>query len=217
MRAAIADYFKFTLGRPEILNRIGDNIVVFDFIQPAVAERILDGMLANIVRRVADEHDLTLLIPDPVRRQLLEWCIQDLSDGGRGIGNRLETTFVNPLARALFHLEDDPTAGNHRRGDPAGGSCLQRGAGPAMSGPKCYRYTVDLARLRRQLEAERQQRELQQHQQAIERCRADLQTLTRALADLQTRYPGETIQLDLTPPAPPQRARWTPSDSIGKP
>ena len=72
-----------------------------------------------------------------------------------------------------------------------------------MSGPKCYRYTVDPARLHRQLEAERQQRELQQHQQAIERCRADLQTLTRALADLQTRYPGETIKLDLTPPAPP--------------
>ena len=108
VRAAIADYFKFTLGRPEILNRIGDNIVVFDFIQPAVAERILDGMLANIVRRVADEHDLTLLVPDPVRRQLLDWCTQDLSDGGRGIGNRLETTFVNPLARALFNLEEDP-------------------------------------------------------------------------------------------------------------
>lgn len=72
-----------------------------------------------------------------------------------------------------------------------------------MSGPKCYRYTVDPARLHRQLEAERQQQELQQYQQVIERCRADLQTLTRALADLQTRYPGETIQLDLTPPAPP--------------
>jgi hypothetical protein len=71
-----------------------------------------------------------------------------------------------------------------------------------MSGPKCYRYSVDRARLRRQLEAERRQRELQQHQQAIEQCRAELQTLTGALAELQTRYPGETIQLDLTPPAP---------------
>ena len=112
VRAAIADYFKFTLGRPEILNRIGDNIVVFDFIQPAVAERILDGMLANIVRRVADEHDLTLLVPDPVRRQLLDWCTQDLNDGGRGIGNRLETTFVNPLARALFNIRGRyPNAG----------------------------------------------------------------------------------------------------------
>ncbi len=108
VRAAIADYFKFTLGRPEILNRIGDNIVVFDFIQPAIAEQIFAGMLDHIARRIADEHELTLLIPEPVRRQLLAWCTQDLSDGGRGIGNRLETTFVNPLARALFHLEEDP-------------------------------------------------------------------------------------------------------------
>lgn len=72
-----------------------------------------------------------------------------------------------------------------------------------MSGPKCYRYSVDPARLQQQLEVERRQRELQQHQQAIEQCRAELQTLSRALAELQTRYPGEALQLDLTPPAPP--------------
>ncbi|MDS4019497.1 MAG: hypothetical protein RKR03_03135, partial [Candidatus Competibacter sp.] len=72
-----------------------------------------------------------------------------------------------------------------------------------MSGPKCYRYSVDHTQLQRQLEAERRQRELQQHQQAIEQCRAELQTLSGALAELQTRYPGETLQLDLTPPAPP--------------
>jgi hypothetical protein len=72
-----------------------------------------------------------------------------------------------------------------------------------MSGPKCYRYTVDRTRLQQQMEAERQQRELRQHQQAIERSRAELQTLTGALAELQGRYPDETLQLDLTPPTPP--------------
>ncbi len=34
VREAIADHFKYRLGRPEILNRIGDNIVVFNFITP---------------------------------------------------------------------------------------------------------------------------------------------------------------------------------------
>ena len=72
-----------------------------------------------------------------------------------------------------------------------------------MSGPKCYRYSVDRVRLQQQLEAERRQRELQQHQQAIAQCRAELQTLSGALAELQNRYPGETLQLELTPPAPP--------------
>jgi hypothetical protein len=38
----------------------------------------------------------------------MEWCIHDLSNGGRGIGNQLESRFINPLARALFafDLED---------------------------------------------------------------------------------------------------------------
>lgn len=72
-----------------------------------------------------------------------------------------------------------------------------------MSGPKCYRYTVDRARLQRQLETERRQRELQQHQQAIKQSRAEVQTLVQVLADLQQRYPAEHLTIDLTPPAPP--------------
>lgn len=103
VRQAIHDHFKYQLNRPEILNRIGDNIVVFDFISPAVAQAIFAGMLANVGRRVREEHRLDLEIPEGVRTQLAEWCTTDLGNGGRGIGNRLETCFVNPLARALFH------------------------------------------------------------------------------------------------------------------
>jgi hypothetical protein len=68
-----------------------------------------------------------------------------------------------------------------------------------MSGPKCYRYTVDPARL----EAERQRRERDECQQAIDQTRAAWSALPQTLADLQHRYPAETLALDLTPPAPP--------------
>jgi len=68
-----------------------------------------------------------------------------------------------------------------------------------MSGPKCYRYTVDPARL----EAERQRRELEQCQQAIAQTRAAWATLPQVLAVLQQRYPAESLTLDLIPPAPP--------------
>jgi hypothetical protein len=68
-----------------------------------------------------------------------------------------------------------------------------------MSGPKCYRYTVDPARL----EAERQRRELEHCQQAIAQTRAAWATLPQTLADLQQRYPAEALTLDLIPPAPP--------------
>ncbi len=102
VRGAIGDYFKFRLSRPEILNRIGDNIVVFNFITPEVAERIFDGMLRNVARRVSDELQLKLGMPAQVRAALLERCTRDLANGGRGIGNELESAFINPLSRALF-------------------------------------------------------------------------------------------------------------------
>ncbi|GHU00762.1 chaperone [Betaproteobacteria bacterium] len=106
VKGAIADYFKYRLSRPEILNRIGDNIVVFNFITPPVAERIFAGMLDNIVRRVHEEHRLALHFTAEVRENLKNRCTAELDQGGRGIGNRLESCFINPLARALFALDD---------------------------------------------------------------------------------------------------------------
>ena len=50
------------------------------------------------------EHKIDLVLDAGVRDQLRELCIADLSNGGRGIGNQLESAFVNPLARALFRL-----------------------------------------------------------------------------------------------------------------
>lgn len=105
VREAIGDYFKFRLSRPEILNRIGDNIVVFNFITPEVAELIFDGMLKNVARRLHEEFKLRLSMPAEVRAELLSRCTRDLSNGGRGIGNRIESSFINPLSRALFEHE----------------------------------------------------------------------------------------------------------------
>ena len=102
---AIKDHFRFQLQRPELLNRIGDNIVVFDFIREELAQLIMDKMLDNVAARVREEHDVSLRIGEEARRTLVEECLGDLTHGGRGIGNRLEAVLVNPLARALFDLE----------------------------------------------------------------------------------------------------------------
>lgn len=105
IKQAITDYFTRVLNRPELLNRLGDNIVVFDYISPEVAGQIFDLLLSNIVKRVANEQDVTLLISDEVTATLRTWCTADLDKGGRGIGMALESYFVNPLARALFDAE----------------------------------------------------------------------------------------------------------------
>ena len=106
---AIQDHFRFQLQRPELLNRIGDNIVVFDFIRADLAHQIMDKMVGNVVDRVRDEHDVTLVIGEQPHAILVEECLGDLTHGGRGIGNMLETVLINPLARALFDF--DLTAG----------------------------------------------------------------------------------------------------------
>ena len=41
--AAVTEHFESTIGRPELLNRIGvDNLVVFDFLRPGPAREVFD-------------------------------------------------------------------------------------------------------------------------------------------------------------------------------
>ncbi|ROQ34865.1 ClpA/ClpB-like protein [Streptomyces sp. PanSC19] len=113
VKAAISDHFTRVLGRPELLNRFGDNIVVFDFIGPEAAARIFDLQLDNIVSRVHEEQGIALEVAPEAREALRERCTGNPHTGGRGIGTALESQFVNPLARALF--DRDPAAGAHVR------------------------------------------------------------------------------------------------------
>lgn len=105
VREEIGNYFKYKLSRPELLNRIGDNIVVFNFIRPEVATLIFDGMLKNVARRLFEEFKVQLALTPEIHAQLLGRCTGDLSNGGRGIGNQLESVFINPLSRAMFEHE----------------------------------------------------------------------------------------------------------------
>jgi ATP-dependent Clp protease ATP-binding subunit ClpA len=103
IREGITEYFESELGRPELLNRIGENVVVFQFIQRSVGEQILELLLRNVERRVASEHGANLVISDTARKQLQDITLEDdIEQGGRGIGSRLEFALVNPLSRVLF-------------------------------------------------------------------------------------------------------------------
>lgn len=105
VRSAIEDYFKLTLGRPEILNRIGENILVFDFIRPEVAESILRSQVDKICGNLKTEKNITLNIEDTAFNTLKERAFTNLDNGGRGIGNVVEEVLINPLSRYLFDEE----------------------------------------------------------------------------------------------------------------
>ncbi|MBF0317746.1 MAG: ATP-dependent Clp protease ATP-binding subunit [Nitrospirae bacterium] len=102
---AIGDFFSYTIGRPEILNRIGDNIVVFDFIRPAAASLILDKMLKNVLDKIKDSYGMDVTLSQTAYQKLIEITCSDLSMGGRGIGNKLELALINPFSRLLFGLQ----------------------------------------------------------------------------------------------------------------
>ena len=109
IRLAIEHHFKTKLGRPELLNRLGENIVVFDFIKPDVAKNILDKMIENVSSRVRSESGIILEFSEKAHKKIQNLCTEDLSNGGRGIGNRLEVVLINPLARSLFKIALDQT------------------------------------------------------------------------------------------------------------
>ena len=102
VRRGIEDYFKSQLGRPELLNRIGENIVVFDFIREDTAEEILQSQIQQIVRSLLADKGLSLSLSDGAMEVLRQRAFANLENGGRGIGNIVESALVNPLSRFLF-------------------------------------------------------------------------------------------------------------------
>lgn len=106
VRKNVKEHFEQVIGRPELMNRIGGNVVVFNFISPEVAEKIFDLQTRNIRRQLAAGHRVDLELTDDARATLLGHCTADQWNGGRGIGMVLETHLINPLARVLFAAPD---------------------------------------------------------------------------------------------------------------
>jgi ATP-dependent Clp protease ATP-binding subunit ClpA len=102
VRAEIERHFKLTLNRPEILNRIGENILVFDFVREGIAGEIFDAMVDDVLGDAGAASSSAITLGSGVRSTLKAICLEDLSNGGRGVRNKIEAHLVNPLARALF-------------------------------------------------------------------------------------------------------------------
>lgn len=107
VHSEIDRYFKLVLNRPEILNRIGENIIVFDFIREGVAVQIFEQMV-NATFDDLQGQNLFIELAPQARQALHNLCLQDLSNGGRGIRNQLEAHLLNPLSRALFDQDAQP-------------------------------------------------------------------------------------------------------------
>lgn len=97
-------------GRPELLNRLGDdNIVVFQFINKHDAEIICDYKLGKICKTIQSEKNIEILTDD-IMDYLHEKAVMVRENGGRGVGNMLEREFLNPLGAFICTLSETPSA-----------------------------------------------------------------------------------------------------------
>ena len=100
----IRNYFKYELGRPELLNRIGeDNIVVYDFIRPETAPAILSLHVQSMQRSFEEDKGIKIDLQEIESTLVAKCCSQDvLQYGGRGIRNFVESYLYTPLTRYVY-------------------------------------------------------------------------------------------------------------------
>jgi hypothetical protein len=99
---SIHHYFNHHLGRPEILNRLGDNFVVFNFIEPDLADEITRQLIHRFRVALQQTRQVSLEVAEEAEKALLVIAREHLAHGGRGIRNAIDAALVNPLSRLIF-------------------------------------------------------------------------------------------------------------------
>ena len=100
--SAIKDHFK-----PEVLNRIGNNVIVYDFIRPEASKAIVKGQISKINARILKQNKVSINVNDDVLEHFYGLANHNevLEMGGRGIGNLIEDKYINPLAEYIFEAD----------------------------------------------------------------------------------------------------------------
>lgn len=103
-RAEVKDFFVNRLGRPEILNRIGeDNVLVFNFLKDDEAKnRIVDQQIENLRRSLKEKYRVGVFCTKAFKRMLVTHPNGFERNGARGVRNLLNRFILNPLAEQLF-------------------------------------------------------------------------------------------------------------------
>jgi DNA polymerase III delta prime subunit len=109
---AVQNHFRETLKRPELLNRIGDNIVAFNFISDTGVFTNIAKMKFESVRIFIKERykaDITFSNEDALFTAIAEKA--GVQNGGRGVLNIMESCIVNPLSNWIFENSERLSAG----------------------------------------------------------------------------------------------------------
>lgn len=107
---SVREYFINKLGRPEILNRIGEkNIVPFIFLKSEmIVNEIIDSKMLSVHDFLYKEKNIDLILDDNTRKIIQTNIMNKFNKkmGGRGIITQLETFFIDELADFIFNQND---------------------------------------------------------------------------------------------------------------
>ena len=103
----VKDHFIKKLGRPELLNRIGDNIVAFNFIDnPEVFTEIAKLKFKTIEDYVVERYGAKIVFENEDGIFTSIGKKAGKQNGGRGLLNVMETVIINPLSEFIFERSD---------------------------------------------------------------------------------------------------------------
>ena len=90
--------------KPEVVNRIGNNIVVFDFIRDEVSRLIVSSQINKINRKIRKLKKIEIVINEEILEYYYKLSRKQevLEMGGRGIGNLIEEKYINKLSDYMF-------------------------------------------------------------------------------------------------------------------
>ena len=129
MQRQVMDALRQTF-RPEFLNRI-DEIIVFHALSDADLAAIVDLLVADLQRRLADV-DLTIELA-PSARALIAAGGHDPAFGARPLKRAVQRMIENPLARAMLEGRFQPGATITVEADQASGTVLFRSGGEIVA------------------------------------------------------------------------------------
>ena len=103
----VQDHFITKLGRPELLNRIGDNIVAFNFIDdPKVFTDIAKLKFRTIEDFIAERYGAKIVLEHEDDIFMAIGKKAGKQNGGRGLLNVMESVIINPLSEFIFERAD---------------------------------------------------------------------------------------------------------------
>lgn len=104
---AINNFFTLKIERPEIKNRIGENFIVFDYISYRASVEIVKKQVSTIIKNLKNSKNINLDISKDAYIDIFNELKKNehISQGGRGVGNVVESMLIRPLSNYLVENE----------------------------------------------------------------------------------------------------------------